>query len=84
MFPSSSDRRAWVPLALVIVALFALSLLVGAGPWMEQYLATPFNRLLLGVDVVLGISIFIHLVLVPPLWATRLLISRLTGLQVVG
>ena len=84
MFPSPSDRRAWVPLTLVIVALFAFSLLVGAGPWMAQHLATPFNRLLLGVDVVLGISVFIHLVLVPPLYGTRILLSRLTGLQVVG
>jgi hypothetical protein len=84
MLPSPSDRRAWLPLALVIGVLFGLSLLVGAGPWMAQHLAAPLNQLLLGVDIVLGISVFIHLVLVPPLWGIRKLLSRLTRLQVVG
>lgn len=84
MLPSPSDRRAWLPLMLVVVGLFGFSLLVGAGPWMGQHLAAPFNQLLLGVDVVLGISVFIDLVLVLPLWGVRKLLSRLTGLKVVG
>jgi hypothetical protein len=84
MLPSPSDRQAWLPVVLVIGALLGVSILVGAGPWMAQHLVIPFNQLLVGVDIVLGISVFIHLVLVPPLWGIRKLLSRLTGLQVVG
>lgn len=84
MFPSSSDRRAWLPLLLVALLLLAIGLLFGAGPWLLANLGEPFNRALLAVDAVLGISLSLHLVLLLPTLALRLLLSRLTGYKIVS
>jgi hypothetical protein len=84
MLPSPSDRRAWLPVALLAGLLVGVSVLAGAGPWLMQNLAGPFNQALRAAAVVFGICVFIHLVLLPPLWLARKLLGRLTGLQVVG
>ena len=81
MLPSASDRRAWLPLGLVLLLLLFLSLIFGAGAWLLQNLASPFNQVLLALDVVLGITLFIHLILFFPFFVFRLTLSRLTGYQ---
>jgi hypothetical protein len=83
MLPSASDRRAWLPISLVLTGLLIIGLLMGAGPWLFEYLAPPFNTALRALSVVIGISVLLHLVLLPPTWALRRLLSRLTGYQVV-
>ena len=83
MLPSASDRRAWLPLGLVMASLLALSLLVGAGPWLMANLAKPLNMVLKAIAVVFGISMLIHLLLLLPLWGLHLGISRLTKMDVV-
>ncbi len=84
MLPSASDRRAWLPLALTLGILIALSLLAGAGPWMLSNLAPALNRVFLAMASVLGISAVLHLLILLPVWVIAILVSRLTGLQVVG
>jgi hypothetical protein len=84
MLPSRSDRRAWLPLALMFALLLGASLLAGAGQWLVVNLASPFNQLLRAVAIVFAISAAIHLVLLPPLWILRRLLSRMTGLYVAG
>jgi len=68
MLPSASDRRAWLPLGLTIMALVGASLLAGAGPWLEQHAAPLLGDLFLSVAVVFVISAAIHLLLALPLW----------------
>jgi hypothetical protein len=85
MLPSASDRRAWLPISLFggLVLLFAL--LVGAGPWLLgtwQRLAELVMQGLQGLTMIFGISSAVHLVLLPPLWAVRTSLARLTGLSV--
>jgi hypothetical protein len=82
MFPSASDRRAWLPLGVIASLLLATVLFAGAGPWLIENLAAPLNRILRAVAVVLAISAAIHLLLVLPLWAIRRVLSRITGLQI--
>lgn len=84
MLPSKSDRRAWLPLALILISLLGVSLLAGAGPWLLANFAPPLNQAFYALAAVVGISAGIHLVLWLPVWSLRRLISRLTGLQVVG
>ena len=79
MLPSSSDRRAWLPLGLVAGVLLGLSLLAGAGPWLLIHLAPPVNRALLALAMALGISAALHLVLLLPTWIVRFSLMRLTG-----
>ncbi len=84
MFPSPSDRRAWLPVALIVVLIVGLALLFGAGPWMSENLLPLLNDALGGVAVVFGISVAVHLIVLLPTWALRKILSRLTGLRVVG
>jgi hypothetical protein len=83
MLPSPSDRRAWLPLLVVIGILAVLSVLAGAGPWMAANLAPPLNRLMQVLAVVFAISVVSHLVLFLPFWGIHRLLSRLTGMEVV-
>ncbi len=83
MLPSESDRRAWLPLGFILGLLLIMSLVFGAGPWLALHLATPLNRILLAVDLVLGVSVLVHLILLPPLWLVRYFLSRLLQLRVV-
>jgi hypothetical protein len=83
MLPSASDRRAWLPIGLIMALLLGISLLFGAGPWLASNLASPLNRVLQAVAVVFGISVLVHLVLLPPWWILHRLLARLTGMDVV-
>jgi hypothetical protein len=83
MFPSATDRRAWLPLALLVGLIIAAALLLGAGPWMSENILPLLNDALRGVAVVFVISAAVHLVVLIPAWLLRMGISRLTGMQVV-
>jgi hypothetical protein len=83
MLPSPSDRRAWLPLLLVIGILVVLSALAGAGPWMMTNLAPVLNRVLQVLAVVFAISVSAHLLLFLPFLAGHRLLSRITGMEVI-
>ena len=84
MFPSPSDRRAWLPVALIVALIVGLALLFGAGPWMSEILLPILNDALRGVAIVFAISAAVHLVVLFPTWVLRKVIGRLTGMQVVA
>lgn len=83
MLPSASDRRAWLPLVLVLGIMLGVVLLAGAGPWLVAHLAPPLNSVLRGLAAVFGISVVVHTLILVPVWALRKLISKVTRLQVV-
>jgi hypothetical protein len=78
MFPSASDRRAWLPLGFICMLLLVVSLYFGAGTWLVGNLSEPLNRTLLTVAMIFGVSIVVHLVFLPPIWFTRYLIEWLS------
>lgn len=84
MFPSPSDRRAWLPITLIIAFIITAALIFGAGPWMSKNLLPSFNDALQGVTVVFAISAAVHLVVLLPVWVLRKIISRVTGIRVVS
>jgi hypothetical protein len=83
MMPSASDRRAWLPLAIVALLLFGLVLVTGTGSWLSASLAIPFERAIRSVAIVLAIAVALHLTLLPPIWSIRRVLTHLTGLHVV-
>lgn len=83
MFPSSSDRRAWLPLLLIMALVLILALLAGAGPWFVQNLAPALDATLLSVSFILAISLMLHLLFYLPAFFLHHGLSRLTGLRVV-
>lgn len=84
MFPSPSDRRAWLPVTLIVVLIIGFALLFGAGPWMSENLLPTLNDALRGIALVFAISVAVHLVVLFPVWVLRKVLSRVTGMQLVG
>lgn len=83
MLPSSSDRRAWWSIGLIIILVLLLTLLPGISDWMSVNLAPALDRGLRAMAMVISASGLIHLVMIPPAWLLRIVISRITGLRVV-
>jgi hypothetical protein len=84
MLPSASDRRAWLPVSLVVLALLGLSLLAGAGPWMLENAAPWLNRALRAMATVFGISLALHLVMLLPFRLARAVILSITGERIAA
>ncbi len=82
MMPSAADRRAWAPLALILVVTILLGFLAGAGPWLFANLLPMINRGFQAVAVILGLSSLLQGVLLFPAWLLRMAISNLTKLKV--
>jgi hypothetical protein len=78
MLPSASDRRAWLPVSLVVLVLLLLVVVAGGGPWMLENVAPWLNRGLRALAAVFGISLAIHVILWLPSRLLREVISRLT------
>jgi hypothetical protein len=75
MFPSASDRRAWLPLLAVAVLVVLAGLSLGIGPWLSANLlpaVVAFIRILTGVFAVITLT---HLGLWFPAWILRRLLS---------
>lgn len=82
MFPSASDRRTWLPIVLILGALSGIFILAGFGPWLTAHLGEPLQIILQTATVIFFISGVVHIFLLVPVWMTRLLLSRITGLSV--
>ncbi len=83
MMPSASDRRAWMPLIFTILGLVLLILLIGIGPWLLTNLGKAILTAMNAIALVFGITVLIHIILLPPTWLVRKIVSRVVGLQVV-
>ena len=77
MLPSPADRRAWLPVILVLLVIAILAFVAGAGPWMVQNIAPWLERILRAVATVFGIGLVIHFVLVVPVTFLRVVIGSL-------
>lgn len=82
MFPSESDRRSWGLIGLWIGLLVAVSLLAGAGPWLVEHVAPRVDQALTAMAILFGISLFVHLFFLLPVWGIRLGLRAVTGLDV--
>ncbi len=83
MLPSASDRHSWRPVGIGLGLLLLVLVVGGAGPWMLENFGPWLNRALLGMALIFGISLTLHLALALPVWGLRHLVSRITGLRVV-
>ncbi len=83
MIPSESDRKAWIPMAGLVIVVCAIAFLAGAGGWMADYLLPLMQGTLGALTAGFGISLFVHLILAIPIWLIRVGINRATGLEIV-
>lgn len=79
MMPSSSDRHAWMPLGIIIIILFGLAIITGAGPWILEKLAPPMNSFLKSVSMLFGLSALVHAILYLPMAILHRILARVTG-----
>lgn len=82
MLPSPSDRHAWLPLGLSLLALLSLALFAGAGPWMMAHLAPPLNDFLQSAAILFGLSALVHGLLALPIALVHKLLARWVGWNV--
>ena len=82
MMPSESDRHAWLELVISIGVLFAIALLVGAGPWMLETIAPRLSDFLNSVAVIFGLSALVHTLLIFPTALIHKLLARATGVDI--
>jgi hypothetical protein len=82
MLPSHSDRQAWLPLIIMIGILGIVGVLSGLGSWMIATLGEPLYKGLRSISVVFCMSAVIHLFILGPMFGTRVLLSKITGLSV--
>jgi hypothetical protein len=82
MMPSQSDRHAWQALVISLSVLFAIALLIGAGPWMLSTIAPRLSNFLSAVAVIFGLSAIVHILLVLPTALIHKLLARATGVDV--
>ncbi len=83
MFPSPSDRRAWLPVLLVMGTLVGVAVLAGAGPWLLGHLGPPIDRFAGAMASVFGVCVLVQAGLTLLLWVFRKVLSRVFGLQLV-
>jgi hypothetical protein len=83
MMPSESERHAWLELVISVGILFAIALLIGAGPWMLSNVAPLLSNFLSSVAVIFGLSALLHVILVLPTALVHKLLVRITGVDVV-
>ncbi len=82
MLPSESDRRAWLPLAGVIILLLTIAVFAGAGVWMLENIVPSLNIFLLSVASIFGLSAGVHLFLLLPFLLMHKGLTKLTGLDI--
>jgi hypothetical protein len=82
MMPSQSDRHAWLPLGLTVVGLVAVAILAGAGSWMLENLAPPFNQFLQALAMIFGLSGLMHIILIIPFLLLHRILSKLRGYDI--
>jgi len=82
MMPSSSDRHAWLPLGFLAVALLGIAILAGAGPWMLENLAGPFNSFLRALALIFSLSGVLHILLILPFLSLHKLLAKVTGVDI--
>ena len=82
MMPSESDRHAWLELVISVGTLFAIALLIGAGPWMLDTVAPLVSGFLSSVAVIFGLSSVVHVILILPAALLHKMLARVTGVDI--
>jgi len=78
MMPSSSDRKAWIPLSIVFLLILLIGIVLGIGPEILYPIIQPVNNTFKSMSIVFGISAALQLIVISPLLILNKLIFRFT------
>jgi hypothetical protein len=85
MMPSASDRGAWLPVVVILVLILSFGVLIWPGELLSEAWVNFSPKVNVGVyalDLIFGISVVFHLILFVPLWLSRKILFRFTGVHV--
>jgi hypothetical protein len=82
MMPSQSDRRAWLPLTIMLTLAGVALYYVGAVPLVMQGVGEPLAAGVRVIATAFSITIGVNLIIIPVVWLIEKAIIRATGLQI--
>ncbi len=82
MLPSASDRRAWLPVSLLIAALGGVLLYAGFGSVLRETLAGPLDGAVRSLAAAFTITVGLDLFFAPLVWLVERGLMRVTGMKV--
>lgn len=81
MLPSASDRRAWLPILVMIALVIALVAYFGGGAGIMDFITGPLNSWVMKFSVVLGVCILIQGAILSVIWLFNKVANRFLGMQ---
>ena len=81
MLPSASDRRAWLPVALMALAIVGVVVYLGLGTAMVEAFGGMLEAALRALAAAFTITVGIDLCLAPCIWLVEQGLMKLTGLR---
>jgi len=82
MMPSASDRRAWLPVTIMLVLAGIGLYYFGVVPLLAQSLGEPLAAGVRAIASAFSITVGVNLLMIPIVWLIEKLLVRLTGLKV--
>jgi hypothetical protein len=82
MFPSASDRKSWVWVGGIAIALFVLVVFLGAGNWLIEKIVPGMTSGISAASVVFGMASSLHLLLLLPLLLLRRLLVDVMNVEI--
>ena len=76
MLPSASDRQTWFPIILFLILLLVVVMIAGGGSWLLNHAAPPINLIMRATAAIFWVSLFIHIILLLPIYVARLLMEQ--------
>lgn len=83
MFPSASDRRAWLPFAGILFVLLIFAWFLGARAWLLPVLTIGLNNAFRAMSIVFGMAALSHLLFIIPTNLLRRGIARLVKVELI-
>lgn len=82
MLPSASDRRAWLPVLVIVAVVTALLLYAGFGQLLADFIAGPLETGIRLLATAFTITVALNVCIAPPVYLLEQALMRLTGLKV--
>lgn len=82
MMPSASDRRAWLPVTIMLTLIGVALYYFGVAPQVVQSLGDSVAGGVRVVASAFSITIGVNLIIIPLVWLAEYLLIRITGLKI--
>jgi hypothetical protein len=82
MMPSASDRRAWLPVTIMLLLIGLVLYYFGIAPLVAQSVGEPIAAGVRVIASAFSVTIGVNLLIIPLIWLVETLLVRVTGLKI--